>query len=191
VTFLCFEWVIDHTQGDAVESSIQWKAGDDGTGDAAPITDGHCGTWLISGNTGNCVVQACNNRGDGHAEALNVFNGHTYYGIVKQWCGPDDAGGQAPWPGKPTYIGVYNNPDYKPASRVKRAALGEVVYQMMTIAEADALVEKAKQAVPTPSKLRQRDDVKSSSFNSGILLTLETGKMDQHRHIFEGQIRQA
>jgi hypothetical protein len=179
------------TQGDEVMAPIDWTEGEL-PGDPAPIPDGQCKIFSTGDNSGNCLVKACNNRGDGAGQPLNVFSGPTYYGIIKQWCEPDDAGGQSPYQGKPTFIEVTNNPDYKPASRAKRAAAAEVVSKMVTIEESEALTQRAKE-VNGFSKLRQRQDGVSSTLLCGprLTLTLLTGNLDQHCHRAERQDRQA
>jgi hypothetical protein len=127
-------------------------------GDPAPVADGTC-LWLSKAdNSGNCKIGACNNRGDGNGAPMNVFNGPTYYGLVKQHCAPNDAGGRAPEGGL-TNIQAINNPDFRPSSRIRRAIAGGVELQVLSIADSEALVERARQAGGS-AKLRPRQDVR-------------------------------
>ncbi|KAF2828115.1 hypothetical protein CC86DRAFT_405127 [Ophiobolus disseminans] len=127
---------------DTVMTLIDWKTGNEGL----MVPDRECLTFVEPpGNVGNCMIAACNERGDGARQPMNTFAGPTSYGLIKQWCEPDKAGGQSPGPGASNIVMALNNPDYAPSRRVRRATRGGLVVKQMTIEEFKALVEKAKQ----------------------------------------------
>lgn len=121
-------------------NSLDWNQGYWGP----EITDGNCIVWTEPGDVGNCAIAACNSRGDGGVSYMNSFNGPTSYGLIKQWCKPDNAGGTA----TPDYyatIKASNNPSYKPGRAAFRAVRGQVVSRVMTIEEFNAFEEKGKE----------------------------------------------
>jgi len=66
--------------------------------------------------------------------------------MVKQWCKPDNAGGQAPV-GYPQAVKAVNNPNYSGApSNAKRAMMGKLASVAMTKEESEEFLERAKQA---------------------------------------------
>jgi hypothetical protein len=105
-------------------ANIDWTTGDAGL----IVPDGKCHSWADLDNE-NCKIYACNVRGDGADQPMNTFNGPTFYGLIKQWCEPDLAGGLSP-SNSPTYIRAANNRlNAPPTSRAKRAAVGRLVMQ--------------------------------------------------------------
>jgi hypothetical protein len=156
--------------GDSIMSRIPWDDNDE-----SRIADGACESFNDPGDTGNCIISACNDRGDGVSQPLNVFSGPTNYGLIKQWCKPDNTGGQAPvnsnW-----YVVAVNNPNYSPPSAAKRAAMGKFGSKVMTIEETKALWEEAKQVnvdnlTPRGSALHKRVSPRTTSQILMLLLT--------------------
>jgi hypothetical protein len=122
---------------------LDWNSGNEGQ----VVADGACNEYYEGGNVGNCRIYACNVRGDGAGAPLNVFNGPTFYGLIKQWCEADLSGGSAPvGGGTPTYIQTANNRDWNPPSAAKRAAFGKLVVETLTVEEANAKIGMAKNA---------------------------------------------
>jgi len=146
-------------------AGIDWTTGDEGI----KVADGQCAQFDVlqdNGTPANCMIQACNQRGDGASQPMNVFNGPTEYGLLKQWCKPDGAGGNAP-DGGPVIVVALNNPEFQPPSSVKRATGGKIRAKTVTIEEHKAIVEKARQAsvkpVPAPSsRLLKRVSIRTS-----------------------------
>lgn len=123
-------------------ASVDWSDNDE-----SRVKDGFCERFYEAGNVGNCVISACNNRGDGVSQPLNVMAAPTNYGLVKDYCKPDGAGGEAPIGSSHSIIAT-NNANYAPStpSRVKRAAVGSITSEIVTIEEVRELAEQAKQA---------------------------------------------
>jgi hypothetical protein len=138
-------------------AQIPWTSGDEGQ----LVEDGICNEYSELADAGNCIIYACNVRGDGANAPLNVFNGPTFYSLIKQWCKDDLSGGTAPvGGGTPTYIRVANNRNWSPPSAAKRAAIGKLAVGKLTIEEANAEIEMAKNA--NSAQLNRRVSTKST-----------------------------
>lgn len=122
------------------------------------VPDDKCRWWKNLDDSGNCMIGACNARGDGSEAPLGIFDGPRYYSVIKEMCAPDDAGGRSPV-GSPTFVRANNNPDYVPSSRVKRAIAGDVETLVLSIAESEALIARARQG-RQGTGLDKRQDVR-------------------------------
>jgi hypothetical protein len=123
-------------------SRIDWTTGDEGP---IKVADGLCHLWTEDQHSRNCIIAACNVGGHESSQPLNIFNGPTFYGLIKQWCEPDLAGGLSP-SGGDTYIRATNNRGSKATSRLKRAAAGILTDYSLMVEEADKVFEVAKRA---------------------------------------------
>jgi hypothetical protein len=124
------------------------------------VPNNKCLIWRLDG--GNCQIQACNQRPDGASSYMSAFAGRTSYGLVKEWCAPQKAGGRSPGDAELMTYAV-NNPDSRssPTSRVKRSAQGRslqggLTVEIVSLAEAEAIREQAKQ-VNQPASIQKRE----------------------------------
>lgn len=156
---------------------IDWDAGPD----AGEIPAGHCMIFNEVPEVTNCLIHACNYREDGAGTPMYNFVGDTRYSLIKQWCKPQNAGGQSPGVNGGFYIvHAVNNPEFARPSKAKRSsahiAARNVTAEIMTIAEVEELIKEAERINLRGQKLnadvsKRQDDVSSFHFTSLLLPT--------------------
>jgi hypothetical protein len=112
------------------------------------------------------------------------------YKLIVSHCKKLEAGGQAPGTGE-NIVRAVNDPNYKPPSRVKRVAKGELITYTVTTAEAEKMVKKGREA-NKPSQKREVSKLFTIPVSLHSLTTAATGlPVDSHRRIQKRHHRRA
>jgi hypothetical protein len=145
---------------------IDWDA----VPDAGEIPAGHYMIFNEVPEVTNCLIHACNYREVGAGTPMYNFVGAMRYSLIKQWCKPQNAGGQSPGVNGGFYIVHAVNPEFARPSKPKRSgahiAARNVTAEIMTIAEVEELIGRAQRINLKEQKLntdvsKRQDDVSS------------------------------